>query len=49
LASLHALEEIVSQLLTAVFPTGKGIRLLGVTLSSLERATARPNTQLTFF
>jgi DNA polymerase IV len=49
LASPHALEEIVSQLLMAIFPTGKGIRLLGVTLSSLERATARPNTQLTFF
>lgn len=49
LASPDALEEIVSQLLMAIFPTGKGIRLLGVILSSLERATARPNTQLTFF
>ncbi len=49
LASLDALEQIVSQLLLAIFPTAKGIRLLGVTLSSLERASARASTQLTLF
>jgi DNA polymerase-4 len=30
------LEEIVSQLLEPLFPVEKGIRLLGVTLSSLD-------------
>jgi DNA polymerase-4 len=35
-ASRAELEELVSALLEPVFPVGKGIRLLGVTLSSLQ-------------
>ncbi|MDG3004775.1 DNA polymerase IV [Paludisphaera sp. Pla2] len=35
-ASRAVLEEIISALLEPLFPAGKGIRLLGVTLSSLE-------------
>ena len=35
-ASRAVLEEIVSALLEPLFPVSKGIRLLGVTLSSLQ-------------
>ena len=35
-ASRAVLEELVSALLEPLFPVSKGIRLLGVTLSSLE-------------
>jgi DNA polymerase-4 len=34
--SRAVLEELVSVLLEPLFPVGKGIRLLGVTLSSLQ-------------
>ena len=34
--SRDVLEELVGQLLEPLFPVSKGIRLLGVTLSSLE-------------
>ncbi|NSX88937.1 DNA polymerase IV (plasmid) [Agrobacterium vitis] len=37
LASVSDLEEVVGMLLALVFPPSKGIRLLGVSLSSLER------------
>ena len=36
IASRAVLEEIVSTLLEPLFPVSKGIRLLGVTLSSLD-------------
>ena len=36
IASRAALEELVYALLEPLFPVSKGIRLLGVTLSSLE-------------
>ncbi|MDC7745972.1 DNA polymerase IV [Rhizobium binxianense] len=38
--SLAALEDAVNLLLQPVFPVSRGIRLLGVTLSSLERKVA---------
>ena len=38
IASRAEIEEIVSALLEPLFPVGKGIRLLGVTLSSLDAA-----------
>ncbi|MGO8316050.1 DNA polymerase IV [Rhizobium johnstonii] len=38
--SLAELEEAVTMLLQAIFPVSRGIRLLGVTLSSLERQAA---------
>ncbi|NEI50508.1 DNA polymerase IV [Rhizobium leguminosarum] len=38
--SLTELEEAVTLLLQAIFPVSRGIRLLGVTLSSLERRAA---------
>ncbi|QFY60433.1 DNA polymerase IV [Rhizobium grahamii] len=44
--SPEAIEETISNLLEAVFPTRKGVRLLGVTLSSLERQTDGSTTQL---
>jgi DNA polymerase IV len=42
----HELEELVDLLLAPVFPTSKGIRLLGVALSSLERGADRKRSQL---
>lgn len=44
--SPEAIEETISGLLEAVFPARKGIRLLGVTLSSLERQTDASTVQL---
>lgn len=41
-----AIEEAITSLLEAVFPTQKGIRLLGVTLSSLEQKTDAETKQL---
>ena len=38
-ASRAAIEAIVSELLGPLFPVGQGIRLLGVTLSSLAEGT----------
>ncbi|MEB3043826.1 DNA polymerase IV [Rhizobium mulingense] len=46
LAAIADLEEIVGLLLAPIFPTRKGIRLLGVTLSSLERRAASTEPQL---
>ncbi|WP_064710086.1 DNA polymerase IV [Rhizobium bangladeshense] len=40
------LEDIVGTLLASIFPPGKGIRLLGVTLSSLERKASATEPQL---
>ncbi|TCN26937.1 impB/mucB/samB family protein [Sinorhizobium americanum] len=38
LANAAEISGIVEQLLTPIFPVPKGIRLLGVTLSSLDQA-----------
>ncbi|WP_083347503.1 DNA polymerase IV [Rhizobium sp. LCM 4573] len=46
LSSISDLEEIVGFLLQPIFPLRKGIRLLGVTLSSLERVTDTVASQL---
>ena len=46
-SSLEAFESVALSLLAPVFPTQKGIRLLGVSLSSLGEPQARPQTQLT--
>ncbi|MEZ2128112.1 MULTISPECIES: DNA polymerase IV [unclassified Sinorhizobium] len=46
LASMSELEEIISFLLQPIFPLRKGIRLLGVTLSSLERQVRQVAPQL---
>ena len=43
IASRAVLEEVVSVLLEPLFPVTKGIRLLGVTLSSLD-AEQEPRT-----
>jgi DNA polymerase-4 len=42
------IEDIVTVLLRPIFPAQKGIRLLGVTLSSLEDAIERPTDELQF-
>jgi DNA polymerase-4 len=39
--SLADLENAVNLLLQAIFPVSRGIRLLGVTLSSLERKVSQ--------
>jgi DNA polymerase-4 len=41
-----AVEETVNELLQPLFPVRKGIRLLGVTLSSLGEETAGSERQL---
>jgi DNA polymerase-4 len=46
LKSPTAIQEIVEILLEPIFPTRMGIRLLGVTLSSLERQTDTDVEQL---
>ncbi|OWV65510.1 DNA polymerase IV [Rhizobium sp. R339] len=46
LAAITDLEEIVGLLLAPIFPPRKGIRLLGVSLSSLERRAAGTEPQL---
>ncbi|WP_337268392.1 DNA polymerase IV [Oryzifoliimicrobium ureilyticus] len=46
LSTIGELEDIVAQLLTPVFPVSKGIRLLGVTLSSLEQKQENALLQL---
>ncbi|ANL69839.1 DNA polymerase IV 3 (plasmid) [Rhizobium phaseoli] len=46
LAGIADLEEIVGLLLAPIFPPLKGIRLLGVSLSSLERRAAGMEPQL---
>jgi DNA polymerase IV len=47
IASQAALEEIAFSLLEPVFPTEKGIRLLGVSLSGLGAKAPEPDAQLT--
>ncbi|AIC28130.1 DNA polymerase Y-family domain-containing protein [Rhizobium etli bv. mimosae str. IE4771] len=48
--SFFDLEDTVKSLLEAIFPVSRGIRLLGVTLSSLERKSAeREPPQLLLF
>lgn len=46
LQTIGELEEVVGLLLTPIFPPRKGIRLLGVTLSSLERRVPAAEPQL---
>ena len=46
LTTRAAVEEIVYGLLESLFPVSKGIRLLGVTLSSLGEGTSRREQQL---
>ncbi|MBX5191932.1 DNA polymerase IV [Rhizobium sp. NZLR3b] len=46
LAAITELEDIVSLLLVPIFPPRKGIRLLGVSLSSLERRNSGRQPQL---
>jgi DNA polymerase-4 len=45
---VRELETVIDALLEPVFPVSKGIRLLGVTLSSLEKAEKSEHSQLTF-
>jgi DNA polymerase-4 len=46
LSAITDLEEVVAQLLVPLFPPRKGIRLLGVSLSSLERRWSDTAPQL---
>ncbi|MEZ2129649.1 MULTISPECIES: DNA polymerase IV [unclassified Sinorhizobium] len=46
LPAIKDLEEVVDLLLAPIFPARKGIRLLGVSLSSLERQATRAEPQL---
>ncbi|PDV87065.1 DNA polymerase IV [Rhizobium sp. H4] len=46
LPAITDLEEIISLLLAPIFPPRKGIRLLGITLSSLERRASGTEPQL---
>ncbi|MDX0284736.1 DNA polymerase IV [Sinorhizobium meliloti] len=46
LQAIGDLEEVVGLLLAPIFPSRRGIRLLGVTLSSLERQTSGVAPQL---
>ncbi len=46
LVSVSDLEEVVGMLLAPIFPPSKGIRLLGVSLSSLERGASETAPQL---
>ncbi|MDK4724905.1 DNA polymerase IV [Rhizobium phaseoli] len=50
LRGISELEEIISLMLAPIFPPRKGIRLLGITLSSLERRASgtEPQLQLAF-
>jgi DNA polymerase-4 len=48
LTGIGVLEDLVEFLLVPVFPVAKGIRLLGVTLSSLERPEVTDRMQLAF-
>ncbi|KKZ83437.1 DNA polymerase IV [Rhizobium phaseoli] len=50
LRGITELEEIISLMLAPIFPPRKGIRLLGITLSSLERRASgtEPQLQLAF-
>lgn len=44
LQTIGDLEEVVGLLLAPIFPPRRGIRLLGVSLSSLERQTLQNGT-----
>lgn len=46
MANALELAEIVDLLLSPIFPAAKGIRLLGVTLSSLDAADDEEGSQL---
>ncbi|MGO7207798.1 DNA polymerase IV, partial [Rhizobium ruizarguesonis] len=46
LPAIADLEEVVDMLLAPIFPPRKGIRLLGVSLSSLERRSSEATPQL---
>ncbi|ANL31180.1 DNA polymerase IV 3 (plasmid) [Rhizobium phaseoli] len=46
LRGITELEEIISLMLAPIFPPRQGIRLLGITLSSLERRASRTEPQL---
>ncbi|MBB2677278.1 UNVERIFIED_ORG: DNA polymerase-4 [Rhizobium esperanzae] len=46
LRGITELEEIISLMLAPIFPPRKSIRLLGITLSSLERRASRTEPQL---
>nr|WP_234843636.1 hypothetical protein [Sinorhizobium meliloti] len=46
LQTIGDLEEVVGLLLAPIFPPRRGIRLLGVSLSSLERQTPQTEPQL---
>ncbi|ANL37616.1 DNA polymerase IV [Rhizobium phaseoli] len=46
LRGITELEEIISLMLAPIFPPRKGIRLLGITLSSLERQASGTEPQL---
>ncbi|MBB2830134.1 UNVERIFIED_ORG: DNA polymerase-4 [Rhizobium esperanzae] len=50
LRGITELEEIISRMLAPIFPPRKGIRLLGITLTSLERRASgtEPQLQLAF-
>ncbi|TAT79513.1 DNA polymerase IV [Rhizobium ruizarguesonis] len=48
-SSISEIEDAINLLLAAIFPTTKGIRLLGVTLSSLERGNGSNQSQLPLF
>jgi len=45
---IQELQSVMEALLMPIFPVSKGVRLLGVTLSSLEKAAGPDDTQLTF-
>jgi len=48
LGSTSDIEDIARSLLEPLFPTGKGIRLIGVTLSSFEEDRSVESDQLIF-
>ncbi|MGW9947333.1 DNA polymerase-4 [Rhizobium leguminosarum] len=48
-SSISEIEDAVELLLGAIFPTTKGIRLLGVTLSSLDKCHGLEQSQLALF
>ncbi|ASS56431.1 DNA polymerase IV [Rhizobium leguminosarum] len=48
-SSISEIEDAIERLLAAIFPTTKGIRLLGVTLSSLDKLDGKEQAQLPLF
>jgi DNA polymerase IV len=47
--SQAVLTQLIQELLQSIFPLRQGIRLLGVSLASLDQATTEPNGQLSLF